>query len=103
MADEVIRRATRAITDLRKLAAILNDAGYPGDAIRLHGFAGLLKELEGELVDAQTKVDASVLYKSESGDNYIAATCIATNSDRLISTPATREETAELCSGNRAG
>lgn len=58
MADEVLRRASRAINDLRKLATALNDAGYPGDAIRLQGFAGLLQGLESELVDAQTRGDA---------------------------------------------
>jgi hypothetical protein len=50
MADEVLRRAARAITDLRELAKVLNDACYPGSAIRLQGFAGLLKRLDGELV-----------------------------------------------------
>ena len=58
MADEVLRRAARAITDLKKLAKILNDAGYPGDAIRLQGFAGLLRGLEGQLIQAQAKIDA---------------------------------------------
>lgn len=65
MADEILRRAARAITDLRKLATVLNDSGYPASAIRLHGFAGLLKSIEGELVDAQTKMDASSIREGE--------------------------------------
>ena len=58
MADELLRRAARAINDLRLLANTLNNAGYPGSSIRLQGFAGLLKGLEGELVHAQAKLDA---------------------------------------------
>jgi hypothetical protein len=61
MADELLRRAARAITDLRKLATTLNHAGYPGDAIRIHGFAGILRELEGKLADAQAKMDLELL------------------------------------------
>jgi hypothetical protein len=60
MADEVLRRAARAITDLNKLATILNDAGYHGDAIRLQGFTGSLRGLEGQLIQAQAKIDAEI-------------------------------------------
>jgi hypothetical protein len=61
MADEVLRRAARTINDLRALAETLNDAGYPGSAIRLQGFAGWLRGIEGELVQAQVKCDAELL------------------------------------------
>jgi hypothetical protein len=61
MADEVLRRAARMINDLRRLAETLNDAGYPGSAIRLQGFAGLLRGIEGELLQAQFKLDARLL------------------------------------------
>ena len=61
MADEVLRRAARAIFDLRKLATTLNNAGYPGDAIRIEGFAGTLRELEDKLADAQAKIDSGLL------------------------------------------
>lgn len=61
MADEVLRRAARAITDLRRLAKALNDAGFPGPAIRLQGFAGLLRALEGELVQTQSQMDAELI------------------------------------------
>ena len=61
MADEVLRRAARAITDLRRLAKALNDAGFPGPAIRLQGFAGLLRGLEVELVRTQAQMDAELI------------------------------------------
>ena len=61
MADEVLRRAARTINDLHTLAATLNDTGYPGSAIRLQGFAGWLRGIEGELVQAQTKLDAELI------------------------------------------
>jgi len=61
MADELLRRAARAITDLRRLATTLNEAGYPGDAIRIQGFAGTLRELENKLAEAQAKVDSEIL------------------------------------------
>jgi hypothetical protein len=61
MTDEVLKRAARTINDLRTLAETLNDAGYPGSAIRLQGFAGWLRGIEGELVQAQGKFDAELL------------------------------------------
>jgi len=60
MADELLRRAARAITDLRRLATTLNEAGYPGDAIRIQGFAGTLRELEDKLAEAQAKIDSGL-------------------------------------------
>ena len=61
MADEILKRAACTITDLRKLAKNLNDAGYTMSSIRLQGFAGIVQQLEGELIQAQTKLDASEL------------------------------------------
>jgi hypothetical protein len=61
MADELLRRAARAIVDIRNLSSALNDAGYPASAIRLQGVAALLKGLEGELIDAQTMLDAETI------------------------------------------
>lgn len=58
MSDEILRRAAHAITDLRKLAKALNDAGYPMESIRLQGFAGYVRQLEGELIQAQAKADS---------------------------------------------
>jgi hypothetical protein len=65
MTDEVLRRAACAIKDLRRLARELNDAGYPGSAIRLQGAVGLLQGLEGELIEAQAKLDAERIDFSE--------------------------------------
>lgn len=71
MADEVFRCAARAINDLNKLATVLNDAGYPGPSIRLQGYAGMLKSLESEFVQAQVKVDASIVPKREIPTNEL--------------------------------
>jgi hypothetical protein len=65
MADEILRRAARAITDLRKLAKVLNDAGYPMASLRLQGFAGVMKALEGEFIQAQAKADAEQVPPSD--------------------------------------
>jgi hypothetical protein len=58
MADEILRRAARIIVDLRTVGKALNDAGHPGSAIRLYGFAGHLRGIESELMRAQTKANA---------------------------------------------
>jgi hypothetical protein len=92
VADELLRRAARAITDLRRLGTVLNDAGYPRDALRLQGFAGLLMGLEDELADAQKKLDARVLCESGGVSNRIAGTCIAAAPPGLIPSPSTREK-----------
>jgi hypothetical protein len=59
MADEVLRCAARTIVDLYHLARELHDADYPGSAIRLQGAAGLLRGLEGELIQAPAGRDAN--------------------------------------------
>ena len=58
MPDEVLRLTTQTIDNLRQLAVTLNRSGHPGSALRLHGFAGMLKEMETELAFAQAKADA---------------------------------------------
>lgn len=88
MADEVLRRAARAINDLRKLATTLNDAGYPGDAIRLQGFAGTLLGLEDKLVDAQTEMDAELLDVATSCRFDRALPQERKRSTRVIASPA---------------
>ncbi len=92
MAEEILRRAARAITDLRRLATILNDSGYPASAIRLHGFAGMLKSIEGELVDAQTKMDGRSVRECEDAMPICNADmpCLPTRST------LTREKTPNL-------
>lgn len=67
MADEILKRAARAISDLRKLAKCLNDAGYPMSSIRLQRLAGVVQELEGELIQAQAKLDAEQIASSDNG------------------------------------
>ena len=54
--NELLLRAARAITDLRKLGVALTKAGHPGHAIRLQGYAAVVKSLENELVEAQLKM-----------------------------------------------
>lgn len=49
MKDELLQRAARAVTDLRVVAKALCDAGYPGAAIRLQGFAAYVRSLGSEL------------------------------------------------------
>jgi hypothetical protein len=58
MPNEILKRAARVITDLRNLAKTLNDAGYPMSSIRLQGFASVVEQLEGELLQAQ--IDAKL-------------------------------------------
>ncbi|BBO34316.1 hypothetical protein PLANPX_3928 [Lacipirellula parvula] len=58
--NELILRAARAITDLRKLAVALTTAGYPGHSIRLQGYAAVVKSLENELVEAQRMITKEV-------------------------------------------
>ena len=65
MADAILRRAARTIADLRKLSKALNDAGYPMASLRLQGFAGVVKELEGELIQAQSRIDAEQVPASD--------------------------------------
>lgn len=59
MSDELLTRAARVICDLRKIAKVLCDSGYPGAAIRLQGYAGYVRSLGPELDVANKKIEAS--------------------------------------------
>lgn len=59
MSDELLRRAVRAIGDLRKIAKVLCDSGFPGAAIRLQGYAAYVQSLGTELDVANQKIATS--------------------------------------------
>lgn len=59
MSDELLRRAVRVIGDLRKIAKVLCDSGFPGAAIRLQGYAAYVQSLGTELDAANQKIAAS--------------------------------------------
>ncbi len=49
MADDVRSRVARVVADLRELAN-LQTADIPADAIRLQGYAAMVRQLQGELL-----------------------------------------------------
>lgn len=59
MSDELLRRAVRVIGDLRKIAKVLCDSGFPGAAIRLQGYAAYVQSLGTELDAANQTIAAS--------------------------------------------
>ncbi|MBL9165679.1 MAG: hypothetical protein JNL18_23350 [Planctomycetaceae bacterium] len=66
--------AARVVADLRALSNLLIGAGNHGDAIRLQGYAASVRQIEGELLAAESRRAVKPARKRRGGQRQTSAT-----------------------------
>lgn len=71
---DVSRLSARVVADLRALAQLLIDAGNHGEAIRLQGYAASVRQIEGELLAAESRQAVTPSRKRQGRQRQLSVT-----------------------------